>query len=135
MSSVERPSYRGGNITDLPGGYDEFQELPPSGTVFVLAMLAPHQRRIARRLTQTWALNSHGQVHRQCHEGESSHCSVWEVTEQFEQKLENHTPAGPQLPCGHHGFRNLGDGRYTCAADFCDSICSRDELKEAMGHE
>lgn len=39
---------------------------------------------------------------------------------------------GVDTPCEHRGIRNLGDGEYTCGAEFCDVRFGRDTAREAM---
>ena len=51
---------------------------------------------------------------------------AWDVANQV---LE----AAQTLPCGHSGFQNLGDGRYSCAFERCDSEFDRETVEEVFG--
>lgn len=48
------------------------------------------------------------------------------------QSIERHMPGSVELPCGHHGFKNLREGDYTCAVEWCEAECTRAELEAAM---
>ena len=125
----------GHNIRRLHGTMDELSELPPAGTYWLKPMLADHQRHIVRRNQETWALIDHGVTKYQYPNGQWRYCTIWETNPALTDALDRLEPSGPELPCGHHGFTNLGDGQYACLADWCDAVHSRADLEEAFADE
>lgn len=125
----------GNPIRTLHGSPDDFLELVearPHGEEFILAELPDHLHTIAWRLTNTWALNKIGTRRRDCSGTYDSKCNIWEVSEQFEQRVREYDFRGPELPCGHHGFTNLGGGRFECQREWCDAEFGREAVEEAL---
>ena len=61
---------------------------------------------------------------------------TWTVADGVRTWIDSHVdPPGecPEPDCEAAGIRNLGDGRYTCSRDACDSEFGRATAKEVLG--
>jgi hypothetical protein len=61
--------------------------------------------------------------------------AVWTVTAAAYSRARSLYEDSSRLDCctSATGFRNLGDGRFTCSNDECDVIHSRERIKEVFG--
>ncbi|MFB6254194.1 MAG: hypothetical protein ABEI06_06275, partial [Halobacteriaceae archaeon] len=59
--------------------------------------------------------------------------SKWEVREGVKEYVADYRSNRSELPCGHTGFVNLGDGEYKCSYDGCDRRYSRQMIEEVFG--
>lgn len=51
----------------------------------------------------------------------------WELLNEIWNQKTPQKP--PYLPCGHSGFHNEGDGRYSCTTYCCEAEFDREELE------
>lgn len=51
---------------------------------------------------------------------------------EFADRIDAHEPRSPQLPCGHHGWHNCGDGVFVCAYEHCDAEFDRETIEAVI---
>lgn len=67
------------------------------------------------------------------HRGNHRHVQVYQTREGARAYTNSILAGRDLLPCGHSGFRNLGDGEFTCAQDGCNAQYNRDTIEEVFG--
>lgn len=116
-----------GLATYIRANYDAVRDLPAPGTQWVRRMQPEHVRDHLNALIQQTAVESVD-----THRNDRSRRHVFETRRSAYEYIEAHEPRSPQLPCGHHGVRNVGDGRFACLFGYCDARFDRETIEEVL---
>lgn len=106
--------------------YDILVELPPPGTVYRGRDLPEELKHRTKSLKQAEIIHEVDTI--------VDHASVpiWETDERAYAAIEAYEPAGSCMPCGHRGFRNLGDEGYTCGDEDCGARFGRETARRCL---
>jgi hypothetical protein len=101
------------------------QSLPEPGKEW-LSMNQPEE--IQNRIQQ---LSNNDVIHRK--RMTSADKTVFVTNPRAYKKLQeyiNNTNTDGYLPCGHDGFKNLGNGTYECLRDVCGQVWTRKDIEK-----
>lgn len=128
--STRRDSLNGSARSTIRSYYDRIVHLPsPDEGSWLVYELEDPVVELMSRLRQIGAVEK---VDRQ---RDKNGRYRYKTDREFYKAIQEFEPNIEPMPCGHHGIQNLGHGRYSCMAEWCDETFARSTVEEVLGNE